>query len=246
MGAFASPLFGSTQPKPPARPPARPPVWHVRARARVCVREAFLHKCNTLWEEAACCRCTLSDREGVHLSASGRCACASVCARHPGWGAKQGKENEGRAQSQQGVRSEPPRVLRPADLPQLREALRGLGRGEPDAGGRGRQGADADADADSSRLVVLMCCTRACGPCRKFEPTFELFAQSYEQADFVKINADDCDEFKEFCTSLRVREVPAFRFFRSGKEVKAAQLYLMPPGLNAAEQILRQEILANL
>ena len=63
---------------------------------------------------------------------------------------------------------------------------------------------------------------------------------------FVKINADDCDEFKEFCTSLRVREVPAFRFFRSGKEVKAAQLYLMPPGLNAAEQILRQEILANL
>lgn len=36
-----------------------------------------------------------------------------------------------------------------------------------------------------------------------------------------------------------MREVPAFRLFRGGEEVMAPQLRLMPPGLKAAEKVLR-------
>ena len=55
----------------------------------------------------------------------------------------------------------------------------------------------------------------------------------------AQINADDNDDFRALCTELIVREVPAFRLFRGGEEVMAPQLRLMPPGLKAAEKVLR-------
>eukprot|EP00793_Prasinoderma_coloniale_P000973 PRCOL_00007063-RA len=113
----------------------------------------------------------------------------------------------------------PPLVRLPPDIAALREVLAGEG--------------------NPGRLVVLMCCTRSCGPCKMFGPTFELFAEANAGVLFAKINADDNDDFRALCTELTVREVPAFRLFRGGEEVMAPQLRLMPPGLKAAEKVLR-------
>mmetsp|Transcript_8279 Transcript_8279/g.18779 ORF Transcript_8279/g.18779 Transcript_8279/m.18779 type:complete len:214 (-) Transcript_8279:235-876(-) len=102
--------------------------------------------------------------------------------------------------------------------------------------------------SDAKKLVVLMCCTKSCGPCKKFEPTFALFAESNkENALFVKINADEGeDEFKALCSDLNVRDVPAFRLFRGGDEIKEPQLRLCAPGLKNVEKTLRSAIHAHI
>ena len=102
--------------------------------------------------------------------------------------------------------------------------------------------------SDAKKLVVLMCCTKSCGPCKKFEPTFALFAESNkENALFVKINADEGeDEFKALCSDLNVRDVPAFRLFRGGDEIKEPQLRLCAPGLKNVEKPLRSAIHAHI
>ena len=102
--------------------------------------------------------------------------------------------------------------------------------------------------SDAKKLVVLMCCTKSCGPCKKFEPTFALFADSNkDNALFVKINADEGeDEFKALCSDLNVRDVPAFRLFRGGDEIKEPQLRLCAPGLKNVEKTLRSAIHAHI
>jgi thiol-disulfide isomerase/thioredoxin len=61
-----------------------------------------------------------------------------------------------------------------------------------------------------------------CGPCKMFKPAYEQFATAYEkQAVFTTIMGDANDDCKLLMTRMNVKSVPAFFFYRGGKEVSA-------------------------
>ena len=55
-----------------------------------------------------------------------------------------------------------------------------------------------------------------------FKPAYEQFAQAYQaQAVFTTIMGDANDDCKLLMTRMNVKSVPAFFFYRGGKEVSA-------------------------
>ena len=51
------------------------------------------------------------------------------------------------------------------------------------------------------------------------KPAFELFSANYTDALFVYVLSDKNEKTKKLSDSLRVQEVPSFRFFRSEEQV---------------------------
>jgi len=72
---------------------------------------------------------------------------------------------------------------------------------------------------NKDRLMIVKVATSFCGPCKIMKPTFELFSANYTDALFVYVLSDKNEKTKKLSDSLRVQEVPSFRFFRSEEQV---------------------------
>ena len=72
------------------------------------------------------------------------------------------------------------------------------------------------------RALSLTLLAARCGPCKMFKPAYEQFAQAYSKdAVFTTIMGDANDDCKLLMTRLNVKSVPAFFFYRGGKQVSA-------------------------
>jgi thioredoxin 1 len=73
-------------------------------------------------------------------------------------------------------------------------------------------------DADG-KLVVIDYSTTWCGPCKMMAPKFDDMSNRYNQAVFVKVIGDSCQEAGQLLKREGVRSVPAFHFWKDGKRV---------------------------
>jgi len=64
--------------------------------------------------------------------------------------------------------------------------------------------------------VVAVFSAEWCGPCKMFAPIFEQVKSTYKDAEFIKLNVDDCEDI---CLDLDVRSVPTIIRFKAGREV---------------------------
>lgn len=86
---------------------------------------------------------------------------------------------------------------------------------------------------NSKNLVVVDIYADWCGPCQSYGPIFsKVGAQKFDEADFVKLNADKAPNFS---SKYSIRGVPATLFFKNG------QLVGQHGGL-LSEQQLSQEV----
>jgi thioredoxin 1 len=92
--------------------------------------------------------------------------------------------------------------------------------------------------SNGDRMTIVKIATSFCGPCKLMKPKFDLFAQNYSDALFLYVLSDKNEKTKALSDSLKVSEVPSFRFFRSGEQVWQYA--------GASEKILRMTIIDNL
>ena len=63
---------------------------------------------------------------------------------------------------------------------------------------------------------------RFAGPCKLFKPTFVQFAEAYNsQASFISVVGDLNASTATLMKRLQVKSVPAFFFYKNGKEVSS-------------------------
>ena len=73
--------------------------------------------------------------------------------------------------------------------------------------------------AESDR-VVLQVGFSFCRPCKRFEPTFEEYAETTEGVKFVRMNGNENEDTIQFCKDdLQVRKTPSFFAFKNGKKL---------------------------
>ena len=101
-----------------------------------------------------------------------------------------------------------------------------------------REELDRYLEENGDRMTIVNIATSFCGPCKLMKPTFDLFAQNYSDALFLYVLSDKNEKTKKLSDELKVGEVPAFRFFRSGEQVWQYA--------GASEKILRMTIIDNL
>ncbi|KAK3038583.1 hypothetical protein RJ639_027246 [Escallonia herrerae] len=73
-----------------------------------------------------------------------------------------------------------------------------------------------EASKESSKLLVIDFTATWCGPCRYMEPALNLFADTYTDVEFIKI---DVDELPDVTREFRVEAMPTFLLIKRGKEV---------------------------
>ena len=101
-----------------------------------------------------------------------------------------------------------------------------------------REELDRYLEENGDGMTIVNIATSFCGPCKLMKPTFDLFAQNYSNALFLYVLSDKNEKTKKLSDELKVGEVPAFRFFRSGEQVWQYA--------GASEKILRMTIIDNL
>ena len=101
-----------------------------------------------------------------------------------------------------------------------------------------REELDRYLEENGDGMTIVNIATSFCGPCKLMKPTFDLFAQNYSDALFLYVLSDKNEKTNKLSDELKVGEVPAFRFFRSGEQVWQYA--------GASEKILRMTIIDNL
>ena len=82
-----------------------------------------------------------------------------------------------------------------------------------------REELDRYLEENGDGMTIVNIATSFCGPCKLMNPPFDLFAQNYSDALFLYVLSDKNEKTKKLSDELKVGEVPAFRFFRSGEQV---------------------------
>ena len=87
---------------------------------------------------------------------------------------------------------------------------------EPDASGMRGGGQPSIADY---KLVVIDFTATWCGPCQRIAPYFEqLNNQYHSRCNFYKVDVDEGDDIAQFC---QIAQMPTFKIYYQGKEVKS-------------------------
>lgn len=88
-----------------------------------------------------------------------------------------------------------------------------------------------------TKLVVLDCHTRLCGPCKLMEPVYQGFANHFEDAIFVRVDTAENCSTRALSGHLKVDSLPAFFAWRNGKLVGSCK--------GAQDQVLKKMLVDN-
>ena len=89
---------------------------------------------------------------------------------------------------------------------------------------------------NAGKTVVCDFWASWCGPCRMLAPVMEAVSESFEEAEFVKVNVDDNEEL---ATRYGVMSIPFVAIFEDGK-LKAKSIGYLP------EESMKEFLDANL
>ncbi|UPR00376.1 thioredoxin [Chloropicon primus] len=71
-----------------------------------------------------------------------------------------------------------------------------------------------------NKLVLLQVGFSFCRPCKRFEPTFEEFAEQHKDVKFVRMNGNENEDTIQYCKDdLQVRKTPSFFIFKNGMKL---------------------------
>lgn len=76
---------------------------------------------------------------------------------------------------------------------------------------------------ESGKPVVIDFWATWCGPCMGMVPVYTQLAEEYAGKDVV-IGKYNIDEQSDLATECRIMSIPAFLFFKNGKQVKDLRL----------------------
>lgn len=76
---------------------------------------------------------------------------------------------------------------------------------------------------ESGKPVVVDFWATWCGPCVGMAPTYGQLAEEYAGKD-ITIGKYNIDEQSDLATECRIMSIPAFLFFKDGKQVKELRL----------------------
>lgn len=76
---------------------------------------------------------------------------------------------------------------------------------------------------ESGKPVVVDFWATWCGPCIGMAPTFGQLAQEYAEKDIV-IGKYNTEDYSDLASECRVMSIPAFLFFKDGKQVRELRL----------------------
>lgn len=71
----------------------------------------------------------------------------------------------------------------------------------------------------TENLIVIDYYALWCGPCMRFNPTYELLAKKYPNVTFCKINFDN-EQLKDVIKVCMIEMLPTFCFFKKGEYLK--------------------------
>ena len=89
---------------------------------------------------------------------------------------------------------------------------------------------------NAGKTVVCDFWASWCGPCRMLAPVMDAVSESFEEAEFVKVNVDDNEEL---ATRYGVMSIPFVAIFEDGK-LKAKSIGYLP------EESMKEFLDANL
>lgn len=67
---------------------------------------------------------------------------------------------------------------------------------------------------DSDKLLIVDFWASWCGPCKMYSPTFKEVEEEVKNADFVKVNVDEC---KIVAQKYGIQSIPATLIFNKGE-----------------------------
>ncbi|KAH7442315.1 hypothetical protein KP509_03G081700 [Ceratopteris richardii] len=68
-----------------------------------------------------------------------------------------------------------------------------------------------------SRLVVVDCMARWCGPCKYMRPHFDNLSRRYPHVLFLRV---DIDQLRSLAIDMDIQGFPTFIFIKNGREIE--------------------------
>lgn len=78
-------------------------------------------------------------------------------------------------------------------------------------------GKEYDDIVSKSGIVVVKFGASWCGPCKRIQPTYELFARKFDKVTFCSVDKDTMDAAGDFDCAEEIQTVPTFLLYLDGE-----------------------------